>query len=58
MARNVPLRCTNIGINILKIFLHSKKIKKTKKIKNKEIDVVSKNPHTQIMGVEYIQIKK
>jgi hypothetical protein len=31
---------------------------KTKKIKNKEIDVVSKNPHTQIMGVEYIQIKK
>ena len=31
---------------------------KTKKIKNREIDVVSKNPHTKIMGVEYIEIEK
>lgn len=31
---------------------------KTKKIKNRQIDVVSKNPHTQIMGVEYIEIEK
>lgn len=27
----MPLRCTNIGINILKIFLHSKKIKNKEK---------------------------
>lgn len=31
---------------------------KTKKIKNRQIDVVSKNPHTKIMGVEYIEIEK
>lgn len=31
---------------------------KTKKIKNREIDVVSKNPATKIMGVEYIEIEK
>lgn len=31
---------------------------KTKKIKNREIDVISRNPHTKIMGVEYIDIEK
>lgn len=31
---------------------------KTKRIKNKQIDVVSKNPHTKIMGIEYIEIEK
>lgn len=31
---------------------------KTKKIKNQEIDVISRNPHTKIMGVEYIEIEK
>ena len=31
---------------------------KTKRIKNKQIDVVSKNPHTTIMGIEYIEIEK
>ena len=31
---------------------------KTKKIKNREIDVSSRNPHTKIMGVEYIEIEK
>lgn len=31
---------------------------KTKKVKNREIDVVSKNQHTKIMGVEYIEIEK
>lgn len=31
---------------------------KTKKIKNREIDVVSRNPHTKIMGIEYIEIEK
>lgn len=31
---------------------------KTKKIKNREIDVVSKNPATKILGVEYIEIEK
>lgn len=30
---------------------------KTKKIKNREIDVISRNPHTKIMGVEYIEIE-
>ena len=30
---------------------------KTKRIKNKQIDVVSKNPHTTIMGTEYIRIE-
>ena len=31
---------------------------KTKKVKNRELDVVCKNPHTKIMGVEYIEIEK
>lgn len=31
---------------------------KTKKIKNREIDVISRNPNTKIMGVEYIEIEK
>ena len=31
---------------------------KTKKVKNREIDIISKNPHTKIMGVEYIEIEK
>lgn len=31
---------------------------KTKRIKNKQIDVVSKNPHTTIMGTDYIEIEK
>lgn len=31
---------------------------KTKKIKNREIDVISRNPHTKIIGVEYIEIEK
>lgn len=31
---------------------------KTKKIKNREIYVISRNPHTKIMGVEYIEIEK
>lgn len=31
---------------------------KTKKVKDRRIDVVSKNPHTQIMNVEHIKIEK
>lgn len=31
---------------------------KTKKIKNRKIDVISRNPHTKIMGAEYIEIEK
>lgn len=31
---------------------------KTKKIKNRDIDVVSKNPATKIMGVEFVTIEK
>lgn len=31
---------------------------KTKKIKNREIDVISRNPHTKIMGVEFVTIEK
>lgn len=31
---------------------------KTKKIKNREIDVVSKNPATKIWGVEFVTIEK
>lgn len=31
---------------------------KTNKIKNRKIDVISRNPHTKIMGVEYIEIEK
>lgn len=31
---------------------------KTKEVKDRQVDVVSKNPHTQIMGVEYITTSK
>lgn len=31
---------------------------KTKKIKDRKIDVVSKNPNTEIKGVEFIQVEK
>lgn len=31
---------------------------KTKRVKNKQIDVVSKNPHTVIVNTEYIEIEK
>lgn len=31
---------------------------KTKRIKDRQVDVVSKNPHTSIMGVEHIVIEK
>ncbi len=31
---------------------------KTKKVKNREIDVVSKNPETKILGLEFITIRK
>jgi hypothetical protein len=31
---------------------------KTNKIKNREVDIVSKNPHTKITGFEYIEIEK
>lgn len=31
---------------------------KTKKIKNRQIDVVSKNPATRILGVEFVTIEK
>lgn len=31
---------------------------KTKQIKDRQVDVVSKNPHTEILGVEYITISK
>lgn len=31
---------------------------KTNKIKNRGIDIISRNPHTKIMGVEYIEIEK
>lgn len=31
---------------------------KTNKVKNREIDVVCKNPHTKIIGVEYVEIEK
>lgn len=31
---------------------------KTKKIKSREIDIISRNPHTKIIGVEYIEIEK
>lgn len=31
---------------------------KTKQIKDRQIDVVSKNPHTEILGVEHITISK
>lgn len=31
---------------------------KTKKIKNREIDIVSKNPATKILGVEFVTIEK
>lgn len=31
---------------------------RTNKVKNREVDVVSKNPHTKIVGIEYIEIRK
>lgn len=31
---------------------------KTKKIKNRQIDIVSKNPHTTVMGCELVTIEK
>ena len=31
---------------------------KTKQVKNRRVDVVSKNPHTFIMGVEHVVIEK
>ena len=31
---------------------------KTKRVKDRRVDVVSKNPHTSIMGVEYFVIEK
>lgn len=31
---------------------------KTKQIKDRQVDVVSKNPHTEILGVEHITISK
>jgi hypothetical protein len=31
---------------------------KTKKVKDRKLDVVSKNPHTEIVGVEHIVIEK
>ena len=31
---------------------------KTKRIKDRRVDVVSKNPHTSILGVEHVVIKK
>lgn len=31
---------------------------KTKQVKNRRVDVVSKNPHTTIMGVEHVVIEK
>jgi len=31
---------------------------KTKEVKDRQVDVVSKNPHTNILGVEYVTITK
>lgn len=31
---------------------------KTRKVKNRKVDAVSRNPYTQIMGVEYIEIER
>ena len=31
---------------------------KTKRVKDRRVDVVSKNPHTSILGVEYVVIEK
>ena len=31
---------------------------KTKQIKDKQVDVISKNPHTEILGIEHITISK
>ena len=31
---------------------------KTKEVKDRQVDVVSKNPHTQLVGVEYVTIQK
>jgi hypothetical protein len=31
---------------------------KTQKVENRQLDVVSKNPHTEIMGIEHVVIEK
>lgn len=31
---------------------------KTRKVENRQLDVVSKNPHTEIMGIEHVIIEK
>ena len=31
---------------------------KTKKVENRQLDVVSRNPHTEIMGIEHVIIEK
>lgn len=31
---------------------------KTRKVENRQLDVVSKNPHTEIMGIEHVVIEK
>lgn len=31
---------------------------RTNKVKDREVDVVAKNPHTQIEGIEYIEVRK
>lgn len=31
---------------------------KTNKVKNRQVDIVSKNPHTKIIGIEYVVIEK
>lgn len=31
---------------------------KTRKVENRQLDVVSKNPHTKIMGIEHVVIEK
>lgn len=31
---------------------------KTKQVKDRQVDVISKNPHTEILGVEYVTISK
>lgn len=31
---------------------------KTRKVEDRQLDVVSKNPHTELMGVEYVVIEK
>lgn len=31
---------------------------KTNKVKNRQVDIISKNPHTKIIGIEYVVIEK